>query len=65
MAKFVYRMESILSVKCKLEDQAKNAFAEANMVLNAEEEKLANLYVRKENYENQLLASVLPKHTQD
>lgn len=58
MAKFVYRMESILSVKYKLEDQAKNAFAEANMVLNAEEEKLANLYVRKENYEKQLLGEV-------
>jgi len=58
MAKFVYKMESILSVKCKLEDQAKNAFAEANMVLNQEEEKLAELYQRKENYENQLLGQV-------
>ncbi len=58
MAKFVYKMESILSVKYKLEDQAKNTFAEANMVLNQEEEKLANLYVRKENYEKQLSGQV-------
>ena len=58
MAKFVYKMESILSVKYKMEDQAKNAFAEANMVLNQEEEKLANLYVRKEDYENQLSGQV-------
>lgn len=58
MAKFIYKMESILSVKYKLEDQAKNAFAEANMVLNQEEEKLARLHVRKENYENQLYGQV-------
>lgn len=58
MAKFVYKMESILSVKYKLEDQAKNVFAEANRVLNQEEEKLTDLYVRKENYEKQLLGQV-------
>lgn len=58
MAKFVYKMESILSVKYKLEDQAKNVFAEANMVLNAEEEKLTDLQIRKANYEKQLLGQV-------
>ena len=61
MAKFVYKMESILSVKYKLEDQAKNAFAEANMVLNQEEEKLANLHIRKESYEEQLYGQVSGK----
>ena len=58
MAKFVYKMENILSVKYKLEDQAKNVFAEANMVLNEEEEKLSNLYARKEEYERQLSGQV-------
>ncbi len=58
MAKFVYKMENILSVKYKLEDQAKNVFAEANMVLNEEEEKLSNLYARKEGYERQLSGQV-------
>lgn len=58
MAKFIYKMESILSVKYKLEDQAKNVFAQANMVLNQEEEKLSELYVRKENYERQLSGQV-------
>lgn len=58
MAKFVYKMESILSVKYKLEDQAKSAFAEANMVLNQEEEKLAGLHIRKEDYEKQLSGQV-------
>ena len=58
MAKFVYKMENILSVKYKLEDQAKNVFAQANMVLNEEEEKLSNLYARKEEYERQLSGEV-------
>ena len=59
MAKFVYKMENILSVKYKLEDQAKNVFAEANLVLNEEEEKLSNLYARKEEYERQLSGEVM------
>ncbi len=58
MAKFIYKMENILSVKYKLEDQAKNVFAEANMVLNREEEKLSNLHARKEEYEKQLSGQV-------
>ena len=59
MAKFIYKMENILSVKYKLEDQAKNVFAEANLVLNEEEEKLSNLYARKEEYERQLSGEVV------
>lgn len=59
MAKFVYKMENILSVKYKLEDQAKNVFAEANLALNEEEEKLSNLYARKEEYERQLSGEVI------
>ncbi len=72
MAKFVYRMQSILSIKEKLETQAKNDFAAAAAALNEEEEKLAALKGRKDDYES-LLAKLysdvldLPKikETQD
>ena len=40
MAKFIYRMQSILNIKEKLEEQARMDFAQANMRLAAEEEKL-------------------------
>ena len=51
MAKFKYRMQSILEIKKKLEEQAKNEFAAARAALNEEEEKLERLYKRKEAYE--------------
>lgn len=54
MAKFVYRMENILSIKYKLEEQAKNVFAEAKHKLDLEEQKLEALYQRKTGYEEQL-----------
>lgn len=41
MAKFKYRMQNILEIKEKMETQAKNEFAAANMKLAEEEEKLA------------------------
>ncbi len=50
MAKFVYRMQSILDIKMKLETQAKMQFAAAKRALDEEEEKLENLYRRKETY---------------
>jgi flagellar FliJ protein len=53
MAKFKYRMQSILEVKKKLEEQAKNEFAAARAVLNEEEEKLEQLKKRKEAYEDE------------
>lgn len=53
MAKFIYRMQSILDIKEKMEEQARNEFAQARMHLNEEEEKLQNLTDRKENYEQQ------------
>ena len=40
MAKFKYRMQSILNVKMKLEVQAKQEFASAQAALSREEEKL-------------------------
>ena len=51
MAKFKYRMQSILEIKKKLEEQAKNEFAAARAALNEEEEKLERLNKRKEAYE--------------
>ena len=53
MAKFIYRMQSILDIKEKLEEQARNEFAAARMHLNEEEEKLALLKGRKSSYEEQ------------
>lgn len=51
MAKFIYRMQSILNIKEKLEEQARMEFAQANMRLAAEEEKLQQLKNRKAFYE--------------
>ena len=53
MARFIYRMQSILELKEKLEEQARNNFAEARMRLDIEEEKLANLKQRKLDYEEE------------
>lgn len=53
MAKFIYRMQSILDIKEKLEEQAKMEFAQANGNLAAEEEKLLQLQKRKALYEQQ------------
>ena len=53
MAVFRYKMQNVLDVKEKMEDQAKAAFAEAMAILNAEEEKLENLIARREWYEEE------------
>lgn len=58
MAKFLYKMENILSIKYKLEDQAKNEFGQAQLVLNQEEEKLDNLKGRRNEYEDILTGKV-------
>lgn len=50
MAKFVYKMQSLLNIKEKLEEQAKTAFGLAKAVLNEEEAKLAELIARKNGY---------------
>lgn len=54
MAKFQYRMQSILNIKLKMEDQAKMQFAQAQAKLNEEEEKLQSLINRKSQYESEL-----------
>lgn len=50
MAKFVYRMQSILNIKEKMEEQAKQAFAAANHQLMVEEERLERLKKRRIQY---------------
>lgn len=52
MAKFIYRMQSILDIKEKMVDQAKMEFAAARMHLTEEEEKLQALITRKAAYED-------------
>ena len=42
MAKFIFKMESILSVKTKLEDQAKAEYGIETMKLREEEHKLCH-----------------------
>ena len=53
MSKFVYRMQNILNLKYKLEEQAKMEFAAARKRLDEEEEKLDILYGRKASYEEE------------
>ena len=53
MSKFVYRMQNILNLKYKLEEQAKMEFAAARRRLTEEEEKLELLYRRKDSYEEE------------
>lgn len=53
MARFVYRMQSILNIKGKLEEQAKMEFAAARIRLDAEEAKQEALAARKRGYEEE------------
>ncbi len=50
MAKFRYRMQSILDIKRKMETQAKMEFGQAQGRLLEEQERLEQLYQRKESY---------------
>lgn len=51
MAKFVYRMQNILELEEKLEEQAKIDFRLANAALDEEKEKLRELFKRRAGYE--------------
>ena len=53
MAKFIYRMQNILNLNEKLEEQAKMEYATQQMALNAEEEKDQRLRDRKAAYEDE------------
>lgn len=47
MAVFRYKMQSILDIKEKLENKAKQDFAEANMRLDAEKKKMDELQAKR------------------
>lgn len=53
MAKFTFRLQSVLNIKLRLENQQRNVFAQAQKHLNDEEEKLNNLVLRKNQYEDE------------
>ena len=50
MAKFIYKMQSLLNIKEKLEEQEKTAYGLARAALNEEEERLARLIAKKNRY---------------
>ncbi len=56
MAKFRYRMQSILDIKLKMETQAKQEFAQAKLALDKEEETMERLKDRKREYEEEARA---------
>lgn len=51
MARFIYRMQSILDLKYKLEEQAKIELGIANANLVEEQNKLRDIMVRRAEYE--------------
>ncbi len=62
MARFRYSMQSILNIKMKMETLAKQEFSAARAALDVEEEKLQQLFDRKDGYEKKaqtLLAGTL------
>ena len=53
MAKFVYGMQNVLSIKERLETQAKTEYAEANNRLSIEEGAMRRLMRRLDSYQQQ------------
>lgn len=51
MAKFRYRMQNILDIKEKMENQAKTAYGVANAKLATEQQKLQDILIRRAGYE--------------
>ena len=63
MAKFIFKMQNILEVKEKLEEQAKSAYALALAKVEEEQQKLLELQEKKYQYEKKLkslMDSALP-----
>ena len=54
MAKFRYRMQNVLDLKMLLETQEKAAYAQAQLKVNEEQEKLQQLLLRRSRYEQLL-----------
>ncbi len=53
MAKFIYRMQNILNIKEKLEEQARNEYAAQRMALTEAEEEEERLRAEKRRYEEE------------
>ena len=53
MAKFIYKMQNVLNVKEKMEEQAKMEFAQATIRLNEELTKLERLKEKRTFYERE------------
>ncbi len=51
MKKFQYRMQNILNIQLKLEEQAKSNLADANRLLRIQEERLVQFLEQKKKYE--------------
>lgn len=56
MAKFIYRMENILNLQTKLENEAKIRLTMANNILRKEQQKLRRIYKDIEGYEDRIRA---------
>ena len=54
MAKFVYRMQNILELKKKIEEQEKANFGMATARYNEEQQKLREIMIKQAGYERQL-----------
>lgn len=54
MAKFTYRMQNILDIKSKLENQAKAAYGMARQRYQEQQNKLTDMIVRRNHYEKEL-----------
>ena len=54
MAKFVYRVQNILELKQKIEEQEKANFGMATARFNEEQQKLRDLMIKQAGYERQL-----------
>ncbi len=58
MAKFVFKLQSILNIKLKLENQAKIAYGQANAKLKREEAVLQSLIMQRSMYEKRAVELV-------
>lgn len=61
MAKFFYRMQNILDIKYKLEEQAKQEFMAVQHRLNEAQDQLSHLEGRKDSYMQQYVRLVSQK----
>lgn len=58
MAKFIFKLQSILDIKLKLESQAKIAYGQANAKLKREEAVLQSLIMQRSMYEKRAVELV-------